>query len=218
VRFRKKVPFQLTPMGMVSSFLRDRSMVVEVNGVESASRSLSSGVPQGCIPSSLFFSMFINDLCSCIRFSKFHFYADDLQIYLSGDKKDLDEMTSALNEDLTAISQWSAENGLLLNPPKVAGDIDFEFCFGHGSAYFVVIDGRICFDCQVTKECSRVYTTLHRLRFLKLSKALFRALFLPYFFCCDVVFSHLSSVGSRRLQVAFFIVMNTYLYAGTNSF
>jgi hypothetical protein len=30
------------------------------------------------------FSMFINDLCSCIRFSKFHFYTDDLQIYLSG--------------------------------------------------------------------------------------------------------------------------------------
>jgi hypothetical protein len=30
-------------------------------------------------------SMFINDLCSCIRFSKIHFYADDLQIYLSGD-------------------------------------------------------------------------------------------------------------------------------------
>jgi hypothetical protein len=47
-------------MGMVSSFLRDRPMVIEV--------------PHGCIPSLLFFSMFINDICSCIRFSKFHFY------------------------------------------------------------------------------------------------------------------------------------------------
>jgi hypothetical protein len=47
-------------------------------------RSVSSGVQQGCIPSPLFFSMFINDLCSCIRLSKLHFYADDLQIYLSG--------------------------------------------------------------------------------------------------------------------------------------
>jgi hypothetical protein len=69
-------------------------------------------------PSPLFFSMFINDLCSCIRFSKFHFYSDDLQIYLSGYRKDLDEMISALNEDLAAISRWSAENGLLLNPRK----------------------------------------------------------------------------------------------------
>jgi hypothetical protein len=38
-------------------------------------------------------------------------YADELQIYLSGDSKDLDEMTSALNEDLAAIARWSAENG-----------------------------------------------------------------------------------------------------------
>jgi hypothetical protein len=101
--------------GLVSSFLRDRSMVVEVDGVKSAPRYLSSGVPQGCIPSTLFI---LCELCSCIRFSKFHFYADDLQIYLSEDKKDLDEMISALNEDLAAISHWLAENGLVLNPRK----------------------------------------------------------------------------------------------------
>jgi hypothetical protein len=67
-------------------------------------------------PISAIFSLFINDLCSCIRFSKFHSYADDLQIYLSGDKKGLDAMISALNglnEDLAAIYRWSAENGLL---------------------------------------------------------------------------------------------------------
>jgi hypothetical protein len=92
-------------MGMVSSFLRDRSMVVEVDGVKSAPRYLSSGVPLGCVPSPLFFSMFSNNLRSCIRFSKFHFYADDLQIYLSGDMKDFGEMISALNEDLFAISR-----------------------------------------------------------------------------------------------------------------
>jgi hypothetical protein len=62
--------------------------------------------------------MYPNDLCSCIRFSKFHFYADDLQIYLSEDREDLDEMIFALNEDLAAILKWSAENGLLLNPRK----------------------------------------------------------------------------------------------------
>jgi hypothetical protein len=38
--------FHRSAMGMVSSFLRDRSMVVEVEGVKSAPRYLSSGVPQ----------------------------------------------------------------------------------------------------------------------------------------------------------------------------
>jgi hypothetical protein len=72
---------------MVSSFLWDRSMVVEVDGTKSTPRSWSSGVPQTCIPFlQFFYVMFINDLSSCIRYSKFNFYADDLQLYLSGDE------------------------------------------------------------------------------------------------------------------------------------
>jgi hypothetical protein len=42
-------------MGIVLSFIQDRSMVVEVDDVKSMTRYLSSGVPQGCIPSLLFF-------------------------------------------------------------------------------------------------------------------------------------------------------------------
>jgi hypothetical protein len=139
--------------------------------VKSTPRSLSSGVPQRCIPSPLFFSMFINDLCSCISFSNFHFYADDLQIYLSGDRKDLDEMISALNEDLAAIYRWSAENGLLLNPRKsqvilisnsaegmalsslFLGTEEIPWCDAV-TDFGVVIDGRLRFDCQL-RRCVR---------------------------------------------------------------
>jgi hypothetical protein len=69
-------------------------------------------------------------LCSCIRFSKFHFYADDLQIYLSGDMKDLDEMISALKEDLAAIFRWSAENGWLFSPRKSQAILNSNFVVG----------------------------------------------------------------------------------------
>jgi hypothetical protein len=73
----------------------------------------------------------------------------------------------------------------------------------------MVIDGRLCFNRQVPMVCSRVYPTLHGLRLLKfltpkrVRLKLCKALLLPYFFYCDIVFSHLSSVDSRRLQVAF---------------
>jgi hypothetical protein len=43
--------------------------------------------------------MFIDDSCSRIRFSNFHFYADDLQIYLSEDGQDLGLGISALTGD-----------------------------------------------------------------------------------------------------------------------
>jgi hypothetical protein len=72
----------------------------------------------------------MNDLCFCIRFSKFHFYADDLQIYLSGDRKDLDDIISALNQDLAAISRWSAENRLLLNPQNLQVILIFNSAVG----------------------------------------------------------------------------------------
>jgi hypothetical protein len=39
-----------------------------------------------------FFSMFVNCLSERIRHSKFHFYADDLQIYLSGNRSLLDRL------------------------------------------------------------------------------------------------------------------------------
>jgi hypothetical protein len=48
--------FHTSALGtIVSSFLQDRSMVVEVDDVKSPPRYLSSGVPQGCIPYPLFF-------------------------------------------------------------------------------------------------------------------------------------------------------------------
>jgi hypothetical protein len=110
--------FHGSARNMVSTFLNGRSMVVDVDGARSSPRALFSGVPQGSVPSPLFFSMFVNCLSERIRHSKFHFYADDLQIYLSGNRSDLDGLIARVNEDLEAIHRWSIENGLLLNPAK----------------------------------------------------------------------------------------------------
>jgi hypothetical protein len=57
--------------------------------------------------------------------------------------------------------------------------------------------------------CSKVYATLHRLHLLKfltpkrVRLKLCKALFLSYFFYCDIVCSHLSSIDSKILQVGF---------------
>jgi hypothetical protein len=49
----------------------------------SSPRALFSSVPQGSVPSPLCF-LCLNCLSERIRHSKFHSYADDLQIYLRG--------------------------------------------------------------------------------------------------------------------------------------
>jgi hypothetical protein len=110
-------------------------------------------------------------------FFKVSFLCDDLQIYLSRDRKDLDEIISVLNEDLAAISPWSAENGLLLNPRKsqailisnsAVGMVLPSLFLGMEETTWcdavtdlrMIIDVRLRFDRQVTKV-SRAYATLH---------------------------------------------------------
>jgi hypothetical protein len=58
--------FHTSAMGMVSSFLRDRSMVVEVDGMESALRYLSSGVLVFVFQSSISMLMIFRFICSGI--------------------------------------------------------------------------------------------------------------------------------------------------------
>jgi hypothetical protein len=150
--------------------------------------------------------MFVNCLSERIRHSKFHFYADDLQIYFSGNRSDLDGLIAQVNEDLEAIHRWSNENGLLLNPVKsqailvsnsppglplpllFLGDIALEWK-DVVTDLGLLIDSRLRFGSHVTKICSRAYSTLHRLRLLKfltpksVRLKLCKALLLPHFLC-----------------------------------
>ena len=98
----------------IEAFLRDRTQVVKVNGEESFSAPVLSGIPQGSVLGPLLFVIYINDLPDCISSDSFLF-ADDTKIFR--------EITSAedsvkLQRDLKALEDWSKKWLLQFNADK----------------------------------------------------------------------------------------------------
>lgn len=106
-----------------NSYLSDRSQSVKLqkrdgNNVISTSKPVNRGVPQGSILGPLLFIIYSADVCRAIKCSKFHLYADDVQLYISKVPESIQGAADRLNEDLERIAVWSGRNSLVLNPNK----------------------------------------------------------------------------------------------------
>jgi hypothetical protein len=64
------------------------------------------------------FVSYINDVSRVTKYSRFHMYADDLQIYHSSSVSDLRRCYDEINMDLQQIHEWATANGLKLNQEK----------------------------------------------------------------------------------------------------
>ncbi|KAL0818556.1 hypothetical protein ABMA28_008995 [Loxostege sticticalis] len=98
-----------------SSYILNRSQKVVINGYQSGSVSVTSGVPQGSILGPLLFIIFINDIKECFQNSKFLLYADDLKAYKP--VKTIEDCVSFQN-DLDKLSAYCVTNKLQLSIPK----------------------------------------------------------------------------------------------------
>ena len=74
------------------------------------------GVPQGSILGPLLFLIYINDLPNVSNVLFYLLFADDTNIFISG--QNIDSMCEQLNLALSSISQWFISNKLLLNVTK----------------------------------------------------------------------------------------------------
>ena len=64
---------------------------------------METGVPQGSVLGPLLFLIYINDLHTCIKYSKAYHFADDTNILQSN--KSLSELAKRINIDLKRLSQ-----------------------------------------------------------------------------------------------------------------
>ena len=87
----------------INAFLTGRSQVVQINGVNSESAKVISGIPQGSVLGPLLFVVYINDLLDNIN-STGLLFADDTKIFR---KITSEDDAKLLQQDIALLEEWS---------------------------------------------------------------------------------------------------------------
>ena len=100
------------------SYLKNRFQSVRLNGAISSLRNIEFGVPQGSILGPILFLIYVNDLVKSIPDCFIIQYADDTQILIEGDVKNIAELIRKAEDILNKAKDYFLKNGLLLNEKK----------------------------------------------------------------------------------------------------
>ena len=100
---------------------RNRCQAIKIGSTLSELSNLIYGVPQGSVLGLLLFSLYTTPLSKIIRLHphiKFHFYADDTQLYIHLSHKNASSALAKLNACLHDVQEWMSLSKLKLNPEK----------------------------------------------------------------------------------------------------
>ena len=98
------------------SYLTNRRQYVHLNGINSETKNVTCGVPQGSVLGPLLFLLYINDLPNISKKLKFYLFADDTNIYLESDDPTI--LEKIMNKELENLHKWLCINRLSLNITK----------------------------------------------------------------------------------------------------
>ena len=101
---------------MISSYLTNRKQYVSVLDVKSNELPVEFGVPQGSVLGPLLFILYINDICKITDKGKLVLFADDTNIFVAADSKEM--AYDMANEVLLAVSNYMEVNLLHINVKK----------------------------------------------------------------------------------------------------
>ena len=110
-----------TVLKWFASYLSDRCQTIKIGSTLSELSKLIDGVPQGSVLGPLLFSLYTTPLSKIIRLHphiKFHFYADDTQLYIHLSHKNASAAFAKLNACLHDVQRQMSLSKLKLNPEK----------------------------------------------------------------------------------------------------
>lgn len=103
----------------MESVTGDRFQSIKVGHRLSKLFSLDFGVPQGSVLGPIFFSLYttpLSQVISSFKNIKYHFYADDTQVYIRLTPKDTATAFDNLGSCLQKVQSWMDGHKLKLNP------------------------------------------------------------------------------------------------------
>lgn len=100
----------------MNSYITDRQQFVQIGDNRSNSLGITCGVPQGSVLGPKLFNLYINDICRVSSFLKFILFADDTNIFCSGEN--LQQLLQAITAEMSNLKRWFDLNKLSLNVKK----------------------------------------------------------------------------------------------------
>ena len=100
------------------SYLTNRTMFVDIGGVNSSTKEMNIGLPQGSVSSPYLFSIYVNDMYKASNKLKFIHFADDTTVFMSGNN--LQNLCEEVSTELCKVWEWLKCNRLSLNANKTS--------------------------------------------------------------------------------------------------